>query len=298
MVFLEKFRRGSEKSILKTQVDLLKEISSIISNEILDLDKLAENTPLRPEESLREGILLFTKKRYLESFNDIVNFLIEKLENEPKKNFKFFLSNVRTLIDIYSRLLYLCYKGEDEQARICLGQYLYIFARNSTHEKNSIALVREYGKTVEFYRILLDHLKLSIPSDPSFFNKEFMKKNKMIFPGVEKRLNEFNIVTSCSETLKVFPSASKKQHRFHDYFSDYVHGHPLMKREEGNERMWVISKVLIVSSQLAELISFKILKRLENEEIQGWLKKVESNRKSFTTYWSELREPLIKRKVI
>ena len=117
--------KGAERCI-EEQIKLIEDISEIIKAQITDINSVGKGIILSDAvEDLKRAVILNTKRSYLEFFNDIVIFLSEKLREEKEENFRFFLPSIRTLLDIYSQLLYLCSINENRQASVCMANSLF-----------------------------------------------------------------------------------------------------------------------------------------------------------------------------
>ncbi len=274
------------EKVIQRQIDLIREIVGIIDSEINDINELGKVTLNNQFDDMRRAVLLDSKRRYATTFKKIAAFLSEKIGNETNKNSQFYLPNLRTLLEVYAHLLFLCHAKEDRQAVLCITRDLFLLASFVQHEGNEPVRER-YEEGLKIYGSFLKNLGVSLPDNPLKLTYIFMKSNNLLFPSVREMLDKYNIKSSAVETAKLFPNITKDPYRFFAHFSIYVHGHPLFgsMSGQGNEKLWIISKALLLSSQFAELIDLKMLGGSRINEIKTWLKKVQESRAEFLSYW-------------
>lgn len=288
---------NSEKCI-EEQLKLIEDISEIIKTQISDIDNAGRSIILLDAvEDLKRANILNTKRLYLEFFNDIVNFLLSKLREERKENFRFLLLNIRTLLDIYGQLLYLCNQDENKQASICMANLLFTLAntvgkpeeKDSEAQKQAYEGVREsYNKNYRYYKPFLDREGINIPEDMELFSRRKLeKKLKLNFPPLSQILKKEIIETSSPETIKFFPKISHRIYNTYKFTSNYIHGNVLAKSMHGNEKLWIIAEVQMLSSLVVDLINTKILKGSRKAELIGWLEKLSQKRPEFVNFWQE-----------
>jgi hypothetical protein len=120
----------SEDDILAEQCNLIEAVLSIIKTQIANINDEGNGNPLKEEaEELRRAELLTTKRRGLEFFYQISCFLLKKVKTEAREDLMFYLPNVRTLLDIYAKHLYLANHSLDEQMINCIYERLYFLKK-------------------------------------------------------------------------------------------------------------------------------------------------------------------------
>src|SRR5680860_631587 len=101
--------KAIEEGVIPKQISLIEGVLEIIIKQLADIKYIGENNVISNEiDELIRLELLTTKNRFLDFFYQDTKFLLKKIKiyEEEKENFKFYLPNLRTLFDIYSKLLY------------------------------------------------------------------------------------------------------------------------------------------------------------------------------------------------
>lgn len=269
---------------INTQISLLKEAAEILLKEIASIDQLGKTVLDNDLEDLIRATRLVYFRRCLLLFRDLSIFLIDKLQTDKQESFRFYVPNIRALLEIYSHLLYLSFQNLDRQAILCAVRDLSTLAKFS---KKQEGIRDSYTRGLARWYLLFESAHLSMPQNPEGLTKKFIANNKLGFPSIEEMLKPEHIIKTAPKTQSVFPSAFKEPYKLYAYFSDYVHGNPMVADSRGTENFWIISKLTITISQLLELIDLKILGVKQKTEIASWIKKVETNRKPFADYWKK-----------
>jgi len=289
--------KNSEECI-EEQLKLIEDISEIIKAQISDIDNTGRSVILPDAvENLKRVNILHIKRLYLEFFNDIVNFLLGRLKEEREENFRFLLLNIRTLLDIYGQLLYLCNQDENKQASICMTNSLFTLANtigkpeegDSEAQKQAYEGVREsYNRNYRYYKPFLDREGIDIPEDMESFSRIRLEKElKLNFPPLSQILKKEIIETSSPETIRFFPKSSHRIYNTYKHISNYIHGNVLAKGIHGNEKLWIIYETQILSNLLVDLINTKILKGGRKTELIEWMEKLSQKRPEFVNFWQE-----------
>jgi|GEM_PF-4939377 len=276
-----------DDNLVNQQILLLEKVLNIARIQVVQLKqrrKLIVRT--NAIEALREKTPLLAVQCYLDLFVETVNFLIEKIKNK-EQNYKFYLGNVRTLLDIYSYVLYLCNQGKDKQVIIYAIELLYTLARSYEKEKS---ISDSYKKGYLLYKPFLDGEDINIPINIQEFNSSFRNKLKIKYPDLKQRLKPEYIIKSCPKTIEIFPWVVKKLYGIQIYFSNYVHGNFLTKGYHGNERIWIICESQIISALIAELVDTEILNSINGQALSNWRKDFFAERKTFVQSWQKERQ--------
>lgn len=285
----------SEEEIINESIAEIKQALGIIKSEITAIDEKGNSkkqTLLDPTDELARCSVLFTQRSYLDFFRKIVNFIYEKLEKEtPEKDFFFHIPHMRTLIEIYSYLLYLCFQSEKRQMELIISKNFYTLAKvDSSFPTPEIQ--QEYAKTYEYYKSYIDREKLIFPKNATDFSKKWLEKSGYDNPSVEQMLKTEWIKISAPQICKISPKKADKNSYYNIYkhFSNYVHGNVLHKEDYGNEKLWIISETLNLCVVMIELINTQILGNSRRKEILEWIKRVAKNSPNFLKLWSLRRE--------
>jgi len=287
-----------KNSPIKEQLKLIERISGLLDELIADIDYIGENKVLPDEiEETKRATILQNKRSYLIFFNEVIKFLLSKLKTEPDKNFRFYLSNIRTLLEIYAQLLYLSSQDENKQATICIANQLFTLSKTAKEskrgrnkkEKEAYEGIKElYNKIYLNDKLFLDKEKIDIPADMERFTRRRLIELKLNFPPTNQMLKKECIIDFSPETVKVFPGILETIYSTYRYFSDYVHGNIFFGYTiHGKEKFWVIANIQILSSLIIELINAKVLNNKRETEFRNWLKELDKKRHNFTRFWQE-----------
>ena len=283
-------RKKSLHSVLLNQLDLIHEAVKIIDSEINDIDLIGHSAPLpNPIEELKRSTLFVYKKRYLEFYRNITRYL-EKQLREGEDNAPFCIPNLRTLVEIYAILLYFETKNTDEQMLFCIARTLYTHAAIARSSGNVDIGNYEYvyKQTFENWRPFIKLKGILIPQDMRQFTHKKLKELKLD-PSVADMLLERYVRMHGPETIKIFPGKTDDPYRTYTYYSYYVHGNALFKDVYGNEFLWLIAEIIMISSLLIELVNLQIINGSRSEEFRYWLKKVSDSRRPFGNFWRDRR---------
>jgi hypothetical protein len=237
-------------------------------------------------EDLKRSTLLLAKTSYVRFFSEILGFLIEKIESESDKYCRFYLSEIRTLIEIYAFLLFLSYQDENRQMAIRAANLLLTFSnsmKDSTIQHPNASAV--YQQSYALYKPFLDRENIKLPNLPNDLSKAKLAALGLKIPPVEQMLKKDWIMESAAETIKVFPTVADQLYTTFRFVSNYLHGNDMTNIFNGHERFWLISKSQILSSILIELNNRKITNHSRRFEFDSWLKSVQAEAASFSMFW-------------
>lgn len=287
----------SEEEIINESISEIKQALGIIKSEITAIDEKGNSkkqTLLDPIDELVRCSILFTQRSYLDFFRKIVNFIYEKLDKETsEQDFFFHIPHIRTLIEIYSYLLYFCFQNEKRQMELIISKNFYTLAKVDSSFPTS-EIQQEYTKTHEHYKPYMDREKLVFPKNATDFSKKWLDKSGYDNPSVEQMLKTEWIKTSAPQIYTASPKKADKNSYYNIYrhFSNYVHGNVLHKESYGNEKLWIISETLNLSVVMIELINTKILDNSRRKEVLEWIKRVAKNSPNFLRLWALRRDKI------
>jgi len=273
--------KATEGGVIPEQINLIESVLEIIKKQLSDIDYIGKNNVLSNKiDELRRDELLVTKKRFLHFFYQVTEFLLEKIKTEKKENFRFYLPNLRTLFDIYSKLLFLANLNLDDQMLNCICERLDYLKKLSLED-----LFKEnyYGN----YKPFLDARNYQIPGYTDFSTKAV---RKYLFPQMEQRIK--------SEYVNRFkPNGFPKNidligvyyNMLYRFFSGHVHGNILNKDSYGNEDLWVITNIEIFSSLIIKVVDIDILNNKNNVEIENWISDFKRRGPEFRKFYAKRR---------
>ncbi len=269
-------------------VGQLKKVSSLIKREISMIEdkgrSVGNSQPSSYEEDMMINILI-TQKSYLEFYNKIFNFLIDKFsDSTPEEDFFFYLPLLRTLIEIYACLLFFCFQNKTKQIALVLVQYflatIRISGKSKKDEKDS-----NYRETYNHFKHFIDKEGLSIPGEVSGFSSKWLDRSGYNFPKVPNMLNSQWISMASPQFNLRIQSADLDHYYVYKALSNYVHGNIFSRQTHGNEKFWIISETWMLSIQIIELVSVKILDNSFRVEISKCIKEFINSRKRFINLW-------------
>ena len=284
-----------EKEIIQKQVELIKESVKIGRLFQSDIDRLGGIVLSNSKEYLIRVTNLNIYKFHIEIFFDYVDFLSGRLAKDKSDDSQYYVPLLRTLLDIYIELLYLVNQPFEWQAFYCVGNHLFILAKNiksypSGGEKERQRLIELYYSECQFSMELIKGS--SIPLDPYKFSKKKLDELGILLPAREEILKPSKkYFEGCSETTRKLFSTITPDNFYEEYrwLSDYVHGniYSLMKKssKKVNERNWIISKLNVYSTLMIELVNKKITGESRKKECENWISNCQKERGNFAYYW-------------
>ena len=282
-----------EEEIINESITEIKQILGIIKSEISMIDDKGSSEKqkrINPMDEEVRVIILFTQRSYLDFYRKITDFIYNKLsENAPNKDFFFYIPQLRTLIEIYSHLLYLCFQNEKRQMELIISKTLHTLSKSDFSFKTK-EIQEQYALYHQIIKPFADREKLIFPKNSSDFSHKWLKNSGYDYPPVDQMLKTEWIKKSSSFVINV----KVNQYHMYKHFSNYVHGNVLSKEYYGNERFWIISETIILSRLIAELVNTKILNNSKKKEISKWIKRISENEPKFLEIWSLQRKKIIK----
>lgn len=265
--------------VMSGQMSIISRALDIVKKQINDIDAIGNNEVGKDKaDELKRSELLTTKKRFLDFFHQIASFLLEKVESEQRSDLRFYLPNVRTLLDIYSKLLYLANHNKDEQMLNCIYERLYFLKGLSAEE--------EFNKNLLAYKDYLDDASHLVPSYQELSKK---KSGAYLFPPTEQMLRDDYICKFQPDGLNKDTQPAKKAYDIYRAFSSYVHGNMLSKDFQGNEDFWIIRNLIFLLSLLSALIDKDVLDNKNKAEIQKWAISLVQQEQTFRDFYDAFR---------
>lgn len=272
-----------EPEIIIAHAGLIDKAASIVQERINLLTPNEENTLSDEESAVRVYQIRSLKiyKRYL------VFIAKELLKNDPEAAF-FLLPQVRTLIDIYSKLLHLQINmnGSKDRALISIAHQL-----SAVHAAEASTA---FDKTKLAYEMIIEGTPLAQITYEEF-SFQWMKRNNFHFPSRDRLLTEENVNRYAIDARELF--RGKQLHRLYAAFSEYNHGNPFYgSTEQHNERYWVISMSIQMTAYLIELIDREILNKPKKTDFRQWINEIKKNKAGLLSAWNQNRIELGKKR--
>lgn len=245
-------------------LELNKKGLDIIKKQIADIDYKGNNeTELIETDELIRAELLVTKRLFLENFFNTCNFLLKKVQIEDKKDLKYFLPNVRVLVEIYVKLIYLASKDKNEQMMICLHERL--------SDAKQFCGKEQFDDYYNSYQIFFNFMQYKMPPYADFSKK---KLNNFLFKPIDQMINRENINSFKPSCFKENNNISETIYSIYRGFSNYAHGNILTGTSFGNEYTWIIKGILPLIGLTATLIDKSVLDGLNSQQLDNWIKEM------------------------
>jgi len=277
----------------KIQVELLNKVAILLKLQKDDIDEIGKALSVNEDRYGIKAALLVNKARYLNLFSDIIFFLAEKLLSEKGENFRFYVGHLRTLVEIYTRLLYSDNQTETRRMALWVADTLFTFGYTTYESGKGMNNIRDIDvKNEEFYKTqilsyksFINDEKIDIPNNRKDFTRKKLKKLKLEYPSPKSVLDQ-NYTKDCSsETSAVWPGSIGAARKAYICYSNYIHGNHLTGASHGNEKFWILGTSVILSSLLVELVNKKTINNIRVSNFESWLIDVKANKKAFTKFW-------------
>ncbi len=264
---LKKTNFCNEESVFKEQTELLESGVGIIEKQLLTLKLKINSTKKDSSKNFETREVLLFKSDSLEYFYQLIKFLLNKVKTDNRSNLRFYFPNIRTLIDIYAKILYLYKKNEEDQSRAVACQYL-----KTLKELNDI---KTFYKVLGRYENIFENCGYKISGFESFPKKNIKRElvDNFCFPGVKQ-------IIKSTDFKNILPDLNEDTIKFsfikmHSACCEYAHGSSILKNIFGNEDLWVI---ISIRSLIAGII--KLFDGCD-EEIIEWNKNLVSKNSNF-----------------
>lgn len=224
--------------------------------------------------------------RYLELFIDTNRFLSHRLEkdDEPRELMKFYLNQLRTVLDIYAHMVFLSSLDVNRQVALCAGKILETLCQVPSSRDNLAVTYEEHFRLYEPFYV---EQGLTIPSSIHNFSKRVLRDQDLLYPSVETMLHKNLVVPNSPLTTKAFPTlTSDIYNRAYRWPSNYIHGNLLTLEAFGNERFWILGRLPTFQSLMLELVNIKMLGDGREAKILEWFETYMANCRDFGDVWT------------
>lgn len=246
------------------------EVFSKVATLIAEAEKLLRSRidELKPESSdvwspgihERDTLAVFLI-RSLDRCTRTLRYLCDCTTSADAEVHFFALSQVRTLIDIYAKFLYLATSPDDTtRAKICIAY------QTKTVSKIAEGQLQEVLKLNEAYTRMIG---FEIPSEGSEIWKWY-KKSGLEFPSINKILVPETMNRYAVETVSVFKA--KDWYNIFSHISEIAHGNPYYHDKPHSESFWVATMTLSTTAYIIELVDKCFLNKIKPCDYREWLK--------------------------
>lgn len=274
----------NEDSIFSEQSRLLHVVAEILDTRIIEIEekeKEKEKT-VSISESEKSSIIAIFVIRSLKYYKDSVIFLAGEIDSPDLNRHIFATAHVRTLLDIYGRFLHLlenC-RNEDERALTCISYQLLTY--------NKVKLFAYYRPIINLYENFLKSINFTFPTEARDLNYDWIKEKKLNFVSYKKLLKTEKMKKYATYTLDIFSLSDFAN--LYSSFSEYVHGNPFLYQDSPrNERFWIASMSILISSFLIELNDLYFLNKTNPRDFNRWQRDIKKSKRYFLPLWLSRR---------
>jgi hypothetical protein len=279
---LKEASNTTDGDVLLGQHNLIEKAFSIIRKQLADIDFIPRELNNETDVGrFRKDILLVTKKRYLDFFYQVSRFLLKKIKSEERDNLRFYLPNVRTLLDIYARLLYLANHDLEKQSMICVGELL-LNCKNFN--------IKDSFDELYFHcKSFVDFCAWEIPSYEEF-SKQKAKAAGCLFPVTEQMIKNCYFDKFKPVGFDNSLEQGEKLYEIYRYLSGYIHGNIINKDSYGNEDLWIIRNTLVLAVFIVSVIDKDVFFSANSLEINDLINDLKRKEPFYHKYYDEKRK--------
>lgn len=222
-----------DKNLIKSQNNTINFAISLLHNcsNILRHDQFLKNmsdlnfysSSKKSDKAKYEKMIVYI--RFINNFTSLVKFINKKLYQENIEDFKFFLGNIRSLIDMYGDFLFFSNENDDLAISYNTYEWLSILNRYYKIAKDTKLLKEEYDKYLDLYN-KSDFKIYNFPNDISKFSKKGVQKiNSIPSLTTEDIFKKPYFKTYSSATFSCWSDDSPENFydKYYRIYSDYVH---------------------------------------------------------------------------
>ncbi|HMO78532.1 MAG TPA: hypothetical protein PKA42_02985 [Candidatus Paceibacterota bacterium] len=263
-----------EQELFDIVASQIEESVALIADRIQKLDELGRGY-VKPEDIGKASITLFLV-RSLGLWVRVLRFTANKIRLTDNDEHYFALSNMRTLTDVFGRIIGLLEKDDDDvRAIMCILYILY------TASKLDDVAYQEWLKMYVDYPALQE---VKVPATAKECDWRWYKNSGYLFAGNNSVLTEEILKKYTVETSKVF--SNKSTYEIFTHLSEALHGNPMYHRQAHNERFWLASMSISLTANLIEVIDQKFLDRVRPRDFRVWLQGVDRFKKELLQAWT------------
>jgi hypothetical protein len=278
------------------EIEVIKLILEISKKQISDIESRLHGdfkilgAEEQKEFQKNEAILL-----YLKNFWNQYEFLTRKLETENENDFHFFLSTLRTLIELYGELLYLLNQDLKTQIGLFIGNHLLFLSDYYRFvTSKSPAVKAEYDRFQALANNVLVSESISFPIDIDTFSKrKFLDEKGFAFPSYEQIFQKDYFKELSKESLFYWKkdTAENFYNKYYRTFSDYTHRGFSNQAgvSTGTEKFWIIQFLFLIAQLIIELCNKKVFNPSHKPEYDALNAKIQEIYPKILESWNVKR---------
>lgn len=271
----------STEDLFQIQAGFINESINLIDDRVAKIEGIGKAADfLTAFDKERIHAVTIFKARSLKQYRHILRFLAGELINNEEGRHYFSLPHLRTIFDIYARLLHLSVScvNDDQRALICIAYHVY----------SSSGFEETYATSLDTYKEFLSNMDVVFPISANEMNYRVLQKKHLVFGSPKQLLSEENIKSFAPYSSDIF--GANNSYGLYANFSEHLHGNPyLFNSNAHNERFWIAALAIVYTAFLIELIDRESLSKIQSRDFRLWLRDVGKNRPSFTALWQQER---------
>jgi len=240
---------------------------------------LIENNILNHENAEADSCVKVFLIRSLKKFRDTVLFISVATKDFKDADFVHVLSSVRTLLDIYCRILFLLESsGYNQMALICTAYQL-----TSLRDINDEKL---HNDGLRFIKSVINEEKYIFPEYNKWDYIWYSRKSNLNFKTTRDMFIPEIIQKHSPLPKRLFTGENFCQ--IYGHISEICHGNPYYYNEnESNEKYWSVSMTIMAISYVISAIDNGFAYKIKSSprDFRDWIDKIDIMSKQLTHAW-------------
>ncbi len=260
------------------KIDLFKKSSTALTQAVTILEqriKDIEQATLSQSSTDESNVLKVFYTLSLNVYKDTMVYLADQIQKESIDFDPFTLPVARKLYDIYVRFIHLQEKCESDNKRAltCIAYQLqsYSFMNNK----------QLYEELLAVYKPVLLTGNYSFPSFEEYDYMWYLRNSGLAFKNTRELFKEDIINKYFDRSGKGFKGINLID--IYGGISEISHGNPYYR--SGNDRFWVITSSLMITSFIFEIIDDFILNKPQRKDYRFWKNNLQSLNKEVIASW-------------
>ncbi len=220
----------------------------------------------------------------LKLYCNTLAFLAKEILRDDPEYFFFLLPNARKLFDVYARFIHLLKNcsTESQRALSCTAYQLM-----SYHSLNNQVV---FDQTLSNCKNFIAKEKYQFPSFKDFNYTWYLRKSGLAFNSNRDLLEEWVIIRYTNPPIKVFKGQDLIG--LYGMVSELCHGNPYFNYKGAfNERFWIATMSLMVTSYLIDLIDTYTLKKPLRRDFREWMSDTDKVSRDIVALWVARKNP-------
>ena len=255
-----------------TLVDSITELLNIRIKNLRPVDESRYSNELHAKKAIALFLI-----RILNRYNRTLIHISKCILADDVELHYFTLPHIRTITDIYAKILYLAgCENDDFRALTCISYQAYAVSKTDDNNllKEILDLNKEYLVDHEFF--IPDNVnKMWSWYKDKKFKYNFSSNNIILKPEI---MSKYAI-----QTEQVFKA--NDWYPIYSHISEILHGNPYYPDKPTNERYWISIMSLSTSAHTLELIDRVFLGKSYPSDYRKWLKLAKDLQPGIISQW-------------